>query len=576
MNAPTIDPNLTESRYQTAVRVATVAGAFSALVAAVLLFSYAQRVAKDPLESPQYKALKIKLAASPKDENLKQQIRELDQRLRAAYLRQRTLTDSGAAMLAVGLAVAMIAWRMAATIRRRLPNPKLSGGGDDPEPKVAHRARWAVVATAGSFVVLAVLLRSSFVMDLPAAVAQAPTAPANVASDAEMKANWPRFRGAGGLGIAEGKYARTWDGASGKNIIWKVKVSTPGNNSAVVWKDRIFVTGADEKVRKVFCYHAADGKLAWEKEVPETPQSKGKEPKVQGDTGFAASTGATDGERFYTVFANGDVVAFDFEGKLLWTRGLGVPDNQYGHAASLATYKNLVIVPFDQGEAKAARSRLYVLDGTNGKSVSEINRPVPASWSTPTVLTVDGKPQLLTAADPWVISYEPESGKEIWRAKVLKQDIGPSPVFVGDMTYVVSEFPCLSAVRANGQGDVTASHVAWKGEDGLPDTCSPLATDKYVLLLSTSGTLTCYEAKQGKKLWEQDFDSNFKASPSLADGVVYLIGDEGKCWVVELGDEKCTEVAKAELGDKCVASPAFVRGRIYLRGEQNLYCIGEK
>ncbi len=116
----------------------------------------------------------------------------------------------------------------------------------------------------------------------------------------------------------------------------------PGNNSPIVWKDRIFLTGANKERREVYCFDTSSGKLLWQKEAPATPQSTAKAPKVNDDTGYASSTAATDGRRVFAIFANGDLAAFDFNGNLAWSKSLGIPDNAYGHASSLVTYKNLL------------------------------------------------------------------------------------------------------------------------------------------------------------------------------------------------------------------------------------------
>jgi len=197
-----------------------------------------------------------------------------------------------------------------------------------------------------------------------------------------------------------------------------------------------------------------------------------------------------------------------------------------------------------------------------------------------------GRDQIITSADPWVIAYDPAEGAEIWRAKCLRQDVGPSPTFAAGVVYVVSEFPYLSAIRADGEGDVTETHVLWTAEDGLPDTSSPLATDEYVFLLASYGTLTCYDAKGGKLLWEEDFDASFSSSPSLAGNRVYLFGEveeqdgggdwveKSKAWVVQPDRNGCKTISQSNLEEGCVTSPAFQDGRIYIRGKKHLFCIG--
>jgi outer membrane protein assembly factor BamB len=193
------------------------------------------------------------------------------------------------------------------------------------------------------------------------------------------------------------------------------------------------------------------------------------------------------------------------------------------------------------------------------------------------VIRAADRDQIVTAAAPWVIAYDPNNGKEIWRAKCFppQQDIGPSPTFAAGKVFVANESTALSAVRANGQGDVTASNIIWKAEDGLPDICSPLANDEYVFLLSYS-VLTCYDTEKGDQLWTEDFNEDCKSSPSMADKKLYVFASNGKVWVAEPQHDKCRRIAENNLGEECVTSPAFQDGCFYIRGKTNLICIGNK
>ena len=162
------------------------------------------------------------------------------------------------------------------------------------------------------------------------------------------------------------------------------------------------------------------------------PQSAAKAPKVNEDTGYAASTAATDGRRVFAIFANGNLAAFDFNGNLAWSKSLGIPDNAYGHASSLVTYKNLLIVQFDQGTSeKASKSKLLAFDSATGNPVWQTDRPVKNSWPSPIVIHAADRDQIITASDPLVISYNPKDGKEIWRAKCLVDRYGPFAHFCG-------------------------------------------------------------------------------------------------------------------------------------------------
>ena len=335
-----------------------------------------------------------------------------------------------------------------------------------------------------------------------------PTTPAGPPTDEEWRRNWPRFRGPAGTGVSAYADAPTkWDGASGEGIRWKTAIPLPGNSSPIVWDKRVFVTGADETRRVVYCCDADSGAVLWEAEAPGTPASTAAPPKVGEATGYAASTPATDGRRVYAMFANGDIVAVDFAGQVSWSRSLGMPKNVYGHATSLAMYRDLVLVQFDQGTKQDKASKLLALKAESGETAWETPREVPNSWPTPLVIEHQGQPQIITAADPWVIAYAPADGKEIWRAKCLQADVGPSPTFADGTVFVANEFPGTAAIRPDGTGDVTDSHVLWEADVGSPDCCSPLATDQFLMVLASFGTMTCYNAKEGgEPLWEHDFD----------------------------------------------------------------------
>lgn len=404
-----------------------------------------------------------------------------------------------------------------------------------------------------------------------------PDTAAGPPTDEEWRRNWPRFRGPAGTGVSTFADAPTkWDGASGEGIRWKTAIPLPGNSSPIVWGQRVFVTGADEARRVVYCCDADSGNLLWEAEAPGTPDSTAAPPKVGEATGFAAPTPATDGRRVYAMFANGDIAAVDFAGQVRWSRSLGMPKNTYGHATSLAMAGGLVLVQFDQGTKQDKASKLLALKAETGETAWEAPREVPNSWPTPLVIEHAGQPQIITAADPWVIAYAPADGKEIWRAKCLQADVGPSPTYAGGVVFVANEFPGMAAIRPDGTGDVTDSHVLWEADVGSPDCCSPLATDQFLLVLASFGTLTCYDAKEGgEPLWEHDFDGgNFSSSPTLVSNLVYLFDEDGKAYIVEPTAEECKPVAEAELGEPCVTSPAFQDGRIYVRGAEHLYCIG--
>ena len=574
------------------VRIGLIGGVFSAIVCALLLYDYSRRRAEDPAETVAFKAMKVALREDPASDELKQQFRQLDQALRDDFFRHKAFAAVGGVLLLAGVAVTLIAATRAAVLNRSLPSPEGFAPPGDAETPLSRLARWGV-ATMGIVLAVATVglsLAYRNPLDDWNETAGGPDSAAAVTDAAQgiaayppptrdaIEAAWPRFRGPYGNGIsAYTNVPKEWDAATGKNIRWKTEVPLPGNSSPIVWQKHVFLTGADQQQRKVFCFDTDSGDLLWQAEAPGTPQSTAKPPKLMEATGYAAPTAVTDGRLVFAIFANGDLAAFDYNGKLAWSHSFGIPENGYGHAASLAMHEGLVFVQIDQGaEGADEKSRLYAMNAASGAITWQVKRAVPNSWTSPIVVEHEGRWQLITAADPWVIAYNPADGSELWRAKCLKGDCGPSPVLAGGLVQIGNEYCQWSAIRADGAGDVTETHIIWTAEDGLPDTCSPLATGEIVMLLPNTSYFTGLDAKTGKMLWEVTFDPYFTTSPSLVGDLVYLFDKEGGSWIGKPTRESCEKVSEGSLGESCVTSPAFQDGRIYIRGETHLFCIEGK
>jgi outer membrane protein assembly factor BamB len=408
------------------------------------------------------------------------------------------------------------------------------------------------------------------------AMAGAAALAADLPSPEEFHANWPRFRGPDGGGVcAQGDAALTCDIKTGANIAWTADVPAAGYSSPVVWGDRVFLSGGDEAKREVMCFDAPTGKLLWQRDVPKTAGSPAEPPEVPEQCGMAAATVATDGRRVYAMFANGDLAAFNFDGALAWSKFLGFPKNPYGHAASLLTWEDRVIVQFDQGEPDDKLSKIYAFDGATGEIVWQQPRPVGASWATPITFDAAGKSQIVTLAVPWVIAYSAKNGAEIWRADCLDGEVTPSPVFAGGTLFIVSPSNKLQAIRPDGQGDVTKTHLGWSAEDNIPDVTSPVSNGELVFVLDSGGMLTCYDAKDGVKQWDHDFAAECHASPSIVGNRLYLITQKGTLAVVEVA-RQFKELGRSALDEQVFASPAFARNKIFVRGMKHLICIDGK
>ncbi len=378
---------------------------------------------------------------------------------------------------------------------------------------------------------------------------------------AAIMRNWPNLRGPFGQGIA---YHATppaeFNAATGKNLRWKAPIPRPGASSPVAWEGRVFLTGADESAREIYCFDAANGKMLWRQAAAQPAEV----PKVFEEFGHAASTGATDGELFFAIFSTGDLVAVDMAGAVAWTRSFGIPKSTYGYASSLIAYKHL-FVQMDDSRGPV----LYALDPATGKTVWQKQRKVRQSWASPIIAISGDREMVVLAENPTATAYDVNTGDVILSAKCLGGEVAPSPAYARNTVIVANEQAKLSAIS------LATGTVAWSGEDDLPDVASPLATEDFVFTTDSSGVVNCYAIGTGRKLWTHEFDQSFYPSPILAAGRIYAM-DKGGTMHVFRASKAFVSVADAKLGEESVATPAFAGDTMFIRGQGNLYCIGAR
>ena len=562
---------VTSPWYRCAVRTAIVSGVFSLIVLTFFVINYIHFRIIDANWEIQSLELKKEFGQNQDDEKLLAKIRQLDLEFRQRRIRRLDFSRKGGYLLLGSVVIMLIAIKTADTFKKKLPMPEASDNRDKEQLLHAKFSRWAVAAGLAVLGSGALILAMSTDIDFGGTEGVSTLYP----SFEEFSRNWPGFRGPEGLGIVDfNDIPDNWNGKSGEGILWKTRIPLHGNNSPVVWEDRVFLSGGDPNELKVFCYDTVSGKHLWTGEI-ESPHLRNEEEpfEVMEDTGIASPTVVTDGRRVYAIFATGDIGAFDFNGKSVWTRSLGIPDSAYGYASSLAMYKNMVLIQFDQGGPEDGISKMIALDGLTGQTVWETKRPVPNSWSSPIVTKIGDRFQLITCGDPWVIGYDPAEGTELWRVNCLYGDIAPSPIYSNGLVFAVEPDARLIAIRADGQGDVTKTHIAWANDEWGPSICSPVSNGDLVFMLASEGLVGCYKNSDGAKLYEQDLRENFLASPSLVGDKLYLLTEKGVMLIIQAGPEY-KELTKCELGEKCHASPAFMDGRIYIRGLEHMYCIG--
>lgn len=387
----------------------------------------------------------------------------------------------------------------------------------------------------------------------------------------EQRNNWPSFRGFGGNGRVQGATPpRTWSDQQSKNTLWKTPIAKHGMSSPVVWGKRVFLTGADEQSRDLYCFDAESGNLLWRHEVSDLPDSPadGSLPFVLQETGFAAPTAATNGRLIAAIFATGELVGVNFEGERVWAKHLGIPDNHYGHASSLICDEDLLFVQYDQQED----SRLLAFEMSTGKPVWQATRD-QMSWSSPILVENQGRAELILTDNKSVCSYDPKTGERYWRIECLDGEVAPSAAYADGVVFVAVENSAASAVDVARQGEQPT--LLWQWDESLPDSASLLATEEVVIIPTAFGVVTCLDSKTGEVLWEHEFDDGFCSSPVLVNDLAYMIDLSGSMYAFSAG-RKFELFGRFDVGEPTYATPAFVGDRIYVRSLYHLFCIADQ
>ena len=383
--------------------------------------------------------------------------------------------------------------------------------------------------------------------------------------------NWPGWRGPNGDGTsAEINLPTKWDSVT--NVVWKSSVPGKGYSSPVIWNDKLFITTAMQETQEkiLLCYDNKNGKLLWRKTVIKSP-FEGK----HDNNSHASGTPSTDGLKVFVSFLDGkDVVvaAYDFTGKQLWLQRPGTFSSPHGYSCSPVLFEDKVIINGDsQGDSFVA-----ALSKTDGKIIWRVAHERPAhSFSTPIIRKIAGKTQMIFCGNKEIASYNPADGSKYWFVSGPSEDFCSTPVYneKTGLVLVSSAWPqrILVAIRPDGQGDVSKTHIAWQSRDGAYYVPSPVYKDNLLFTTMTNGKLHCIDAATGNILWIENMGPQY-SSPVIADGLIYMPKDDGIITVIKPGT-KFEYIAKNPIGEKMFASPAISNGKIYLRGFQHLFCI---
>lgn len=384
------------------------------------------------------------------------------------------------------------------------------------------------------------------------------------------EANWPGWRGPARNGhTVEKGFPVRWDDAS---VVWKVPLKGRGQSSPIVWGNRMFLTTAldNGRQRLVFALDLADGKPLWE-QVAWT----GDPEKSHGMNGWASATCVTDGEIVAAFFGKGGLHAYTVDGKHLWSRDLGTFESPWGTAACPVIVGPLVI---QNGDSDAG-AFIEAFDRKSGKTVWRRARPDHRGWSTPVPVQFHGQTQLVLNGHTGVTAYDPASGEELWFIANSNGRGEPTvtPANNGLMVVVCGLAGDMYAVRQGESAD--RPEIVWKSaRRSGRDLPSPVVVGDYLLVCSLPGIASCYDLKTGKEYWKERLGGQFSSSPIAINGLVYHQNEAGETVVIEPGPS-LKIVARNTLGkaenELFRASLTPIRGRIYSRSNQALYCIGD-
>ena len=398
----------------------------------------------------------------------------------------------------------------------------------------------------------------------------------NVMSAAQ---DWPEFRGP----TAQGYSAATnvpihWSATS--NVVWKTSIPGEGWSSPVLVNGKIYLTTAitdsANTTLHALCVDAKDGHIQWNIEVLKPDSSATQQ--MHKKNSLASPTPIVRDGRVYVHFGHMGTAALDLSGKILWQQTTLKYPPTHGNGGSPALVGDSLVFSCDG----ATDPFIVALDAKTGKVRWKIPRNTSAknqfSFSTPLAIEVDGSTQIISPGSGFVGGYDPKDGREIWRARYGEgYSVITRPVFAHGLLFVTSSYnrSVLYAVKpAGAKGDVTDTHIVWKHDKSVPNTPSPLVVGDELYFVSDSGIANCLDARTGNLHWSERLGGGFSASPVLAEGRIYFQNEEGVGTVLKAG--KTFEVlAKNDLGERTLASPAVIDNTIFLRSKSHLWRIGK-
>jgi outer membrane protein assembly factor BamB len=389
--------------------------------------------------------------------------------------------------------------------------------------------------------------------------------------------DWPQFRGPTGQGLVlNGTLPTTW--SKSKNVVWKQEIPGKGWSSPVVAGGRVYLTTAvprdngDQSLRAV-CLDAAKGNIRWDKEI--FRQNGKQAPPIHGKNSHASPTPLLRDGKLFVHFGHQGTACLDLEGNILWrnTNLRYVP--VHGNGGSPILVDDMLVFSCDGGDKRFVVA-LNVADGkVRWKTPRTVEAAKKFSFGTALRIDVEGRKQIISPGSNVVSAFDPEDGKEIWRVRYNGYSVIPRPVYGHGLLFIGTGYdrPSLLAIRPDGKGDVTDTHVVWKMSKAAPHTPSPLLVGEELYTISDNGVASCLKARTGQVYWQERLGGSYSASPLFAGGKVYFQSEQGTGVVLQAGKE-FKLLAKNPLDERSLASAAVADGALFLRTETRLYRIG--
>ncbi|MSU47767.1 MAG: hypothetical protein EXS37_01495 [Opitutus sp.] len=432
-----------------------------------------------------------------------------------------------------------------------------------------------------------------------------------------LAANWPGWRGPNGDGTTTTvkNLPETWSPT--QNIKWKLETPAWSGSSPTVWGDRIFlntpskedpaatpppppeppVPGKKARPRPaggrgpggqdllLLCLDRATGKELWHRQY-----DRGNDIKMKHN--MTSPSPVTDGKHVWVVSGNAIVACYDFAGNQKWTfdiqKNFGKMGIQFGYGSSPLLVDGKLVFQMLQGLFTDDPCYLFALNGTDGRKLWHVERPTdaehesPDAYSTPSLLMVNGKKQVVVGGSDYVTGHEVETGKELWRGGGLNPTrsknfrVIASPLVRDGMIFAPTRVHPFIAFKAGGSGDITTSHFAWKWtEKGSPDVPTPVCDGERLYMVDDQGAFTCVNARTGERIYgpEQTGIGRTSGSPTLADGKIYVTSETAETAVVQAGATYKLLGKNTLDGTYTLCTPAFADGEIFIRTATHLYCV---